>query len=582
MDQIEDEQLTKSFRFQNRELLDNYVILAVTNIDGIIKHVSTNLCNTFKYKPSELINKPYTFLIKKDSINTFNNQFEDAKVLKTIWKGEVKHSSHLDATIWTDTVITPLFNDDNEHIGFILASDDITKEKTLKRINEENLLKKKHDRVVLDFMPSLSSAVLLRTPSGLHKVLWLITFTILFLLTWSYFSKIDDIVKTQGKIITTTNIQTISSMDGGILRESFVREGDSVKKGDILFKLSDLNYKKDYEKNRYNQMALLAKIERLKAQSEGKAVEQNIDVLAFDSTIMQNEIELFDTNEKKFNASINVLKEQLQQRKNDLSDAYKNLEIYENNFELIENEMRIKKPLVEEMIISRVELLQLERTKNDTVAELKKIKGSIPTLKSAIKEINKSIEEAVQNYRSSSKDELVVALNDLNQVKEELKFLSEKITETVIKSPNDGVVNKINTKTKGEAVSPGTVIAEIIPDSDYALAEVKVDPADIGFLFVGQPVRLKLKPYDFSLYGAVEGEISYISADTLLDEKDQKKEVYIVHIKANTKYVNDNKKLEIKTGMSVDADIITGKKRILDYVLKPIVRSLEIENSSLL
>jgi len=171
---------------------------------------------------------------------------------------------------------------------------------------------------------------------------------------------------------------------------------------------------------------------------------------------------------------------------------------------------------------------------------------------------------------------LVVAANDLRQVKEDINFLSQKITETIIKSPNDGVVNKINIKTKGEAVSPGTVIAEIIPESKYALAEVKVDPGEIGFLYVGQHARIKLRPYDFSLYGAADGEISYISADTLIDEKDEKKEVYIVHIKANTKYLNNNKKLEIKPGMSVDVDIITGKKSILDYIFKPIVRSLEI------
>ncbi|WP_044415160.1 HlyD family type I secretion periplasmic adaptor subunit [Halarcobacter anaerophilus] len=576
MDQIQDDELTKSFRFQNRELLDNYVILAVTNKEGIIKHVSTQMCLTFKYKPSDLLNKPYTFLIKKDSIQTFNNQFDDAKDLKTIWKGEVKHASSSDHVIWTDTVITPLFNDKNEHIGFILASHDITKEKTLKRINEENLLKKRYNKAVLDFMPSLSSAVLLRASSGLHKVLWIITFTIVFLLTWAYFSKIDDIVKTQGKIITTTNIQTISSLNGGTLKEIYVKEGNHVKKGDVLFKLSDLDYKKDFEKNRQNRMSLLAKIARLKAQSEGKEIVTNKEVASFDNTIMQNEIELFHTNEKKFAASINVLKEQLIQRQNDLSDAYKNLEINETNFKLIENEMKIKKPLVEERIISKVELLQLERTKNDTLSEIKKIRGSIPTLKSAINEIKKSIEETTQSYRSSSKDELVVAANDLRQVKEDINFLSQKITETIIKSPNDGVVNKINIKTKGEAVSPGTVIAEIIPESKYALAEVKVDPGEIGFLYVGQHARIKLRPYDFSLYGAADGEISYISADTLIDEKDEKKEVYIVHIKANTKYLNNNKKLEIKPGMSVDVDIITGKKSILDYIFKPIVRSLEI------
>lgn len=577
MEDIEviDQKLKKSFTFQNRELLDNYVILAVTDINGTIKHVSTNLCNVFKYKPSELLDKPYTFLIKNDSIGVFESQFDDARSLKIIWKGEVKHAASNDDTIWTDTVITPLFCDE-EHIGFILASSDITKEKTLKKVNEENLLQKKYDKSTLEFMPSISSAILLKTSSGLHKVLWLISFTIIFLLSWAYLSEIDDIVKSEGKVITTTNIQTISSLEGNILKEVFIKEGDRVKKDDVLFKLSDMNYKTDFEKNKYNKFALLAKMERLKAQAENKEIVKNTEVLAFDKTIMDNELNLYKTNEKKLNASINVLKEQLTQRKNDLSDAYKNLRITKDNYSLINKEMKIKVPLVKERIISKVELLDLQRKKNDTEAELKKIKGSIPTIKSSISEIEKSMEETTEDYRSKSKDELVVAYNDLKQIEEDIKFLDEKITDTIIKSPNDGVVKQVVVNTKGEAVSPGSVLAKIVPEIKHMLAEIKVSPADIGFLYVGQKVRLKLRPYDFSLYGALDSEISYISADTLKDENDPKIEHYVVHIKADSKFLNNNRKLEIKPGMTVDADILIGKKTILSYILKPIVRSLDI------
>lgn len=571
---ILEDNLKKSFKFQNRELLDNYVILAVTDIEGTIKHVSTNLCNIFKYKPSELLNKPYTFLIKKDSIITFNSQFNDAKDSKILWKGEVKHSSHRDETIWTDTIISPLFNDDNEHIGFVLASSDITKEKKLKKASEENLLNKKHDKSVLDFMPSISSAVLLKTSSGLHKVLWIISFTVIFLLGWSYFSEIDDIVRSEGKVITTTNVQKISSLDGGVLKELYVKEGDKVKKGQLILKISDLNFKTDFKKNKYTRFALLAKIERLKAQSNQKKILKNTEVMKIDKSIMQNEIELFSNNEKKIEASINILEEQLQQKKNDLNDAYKNLTIVKRNYSLLIKEMKIKKPLVEERIISRVELLQLQRSMNDTESELKKIKGAVPTLKSSINEIIKSIEETKENYKLTSKDELIITYNKLKQIEEDINFFSQKIADTVIVSPSAGIINKIHIKTRGEAISPGNVIAEIIPESKFLLAQIKVSPSDIGFLYVGQKVRLKLRPYDFSLYGSVDSEISYISADTLIDEKDQKTEVYIVNIKSNTKFLGENGNLEIKPGMTVDADIITGKKTILSYILKPIVKSL--------
>ena len=574
--EVIDQKLKKSFTFQNRELLDSYVIIAVTDINGVLKHVSTNLCNVFKYKPSQLLNKPYTFLIKKDSIALFENQFNDARNLKITWKGELKHSSRIDDTIWTDTVISPLF-EDKEHIGFILTSNDITKEKVLKKVNEENLLKKKYDKTTLDFMPSISSAVLLKTSSGLHKVLWLITFTIIFLLSWSYFSKIDDIVKSQGKVITTTNIQTISALDGNILRESYVKEGDKVKKGEILFKLSDTNFKTDFEKDKHNKYALLAKMQRLEAQAEDKKIVINEEVVKFNKTIMDNEVNLFEANERQFKASVNVLKEQLIQRKNDLSDAYKNLKIAKNSYQLIKKEMKIKIPLVEERIISKVELFDLQKRENDVEAEMKKFKGSIPTIKSSIKEINKGIEQTTEEYRSKSKDELIVVFNDLKQLDEDLKYLDEKITDTIIKSPSNGIIKQITVSTKGEAVSPGTVLAKIVPETKHMLAEIKVSPTDIGFLYVGQKVRLKFRPYDFSLYGALDSEISYISADTLQDEKDPSIEHYIVHIKADSKFLDDNKKLEIKPGMTVDADILIGKKTILSYILKPIVKSLDIQ-----
>ncbi len=238
--------------------------------------------------------------------------------------------------------------------------------------------------------------------------------------------------------------------------------------------------------------------------------------------------------------------------------------------------MKIKEPLVKERIISKIEFLKLQRSMNDVESELKEINGNIPTLKSSIVEIQKNIDQENEQYKLQSKNELITIFNELKQIEEDLKFFSRKISDTEVLSPNNGIVNKINVKTKGEAISPGKVIAEIIPNSNFLLAEIKVSPSDIGFLYVGQQVRLKLRPYDFSLYGSVESEISYISADTLIDEKDQKNEVYIVHIKSNKKYLGKNNNLEIKPGMTVDADIITGKKTILRYILKPIVRSLEI------
>ncbi|WP_200415195.1 HlyD family type I secretion periplasmic adaptor subunit [Arcobacter sp. FWKO B] len=570
-----DDKLTKSFRFQNRELLDNYVILAITDIDGIIKHVSTNLCQVFGYKNSELLDKPYSFLISKDSIKTFEIQFNDAKVNKSIWKGEMKHSSNSQNVIWTDTIITPLFDDDHQLVGFILASNDITQEKKLKKINEENLLTKKYDKGILEFMPSLSAAVLLKNASSLHKVLWMISFTVIVSLIWAYFSKVDDIVKTTGKIITTTNIQTISTIYSGTLEEIFVREGAVVKKGDILFQMSVDDFKSEYEKKFLEHLAAKARSHRLEAEAEERNIFVDPEIIQLNKTIMDNEVMLFESNKRKLVTTIKILQEKLIQKENELKENENKLIILKNNHLLLSKEIDIKKSLVKDRIISEVDFLQLQRRYNDTDLELKKTQAAIPSIKSSIQELYKNIEEAKEKYRNDAKVEIVKVYSEIQKLNEDLNLLKDKIEKSAIKSPSDGVVNLITVKTKGEAISPGRVLMEIIPETEFVLAEVKVSPAEIGFLYIGQSVRVKLHAYDFSLYGGLMGEINYISADTIMDEN-TKAEHYIIHIKSMQKYVGDNENLIIRPGMTADADIITGKKTILDYILRPVLKTLQI------
>ncbi len=570
------DKLTKSFRFQNRELLDNYVILAITDKNGIIKHVSTNLCKVFTYKNSELLEKPYSFLISKDSIKTFEIQFNDAKENKSIWKGEIKHSSSTDNVIWTDTIITPLFDDENDLVGFILASNDITQEKRLKKINEENLLKKKYDKSILEFMPSLSAAVLLKNASSLHKVLWIISFTVIVSLIWAYLSKVDDIVKTTGKIITTTNVQTISTIYSGRLQKIYVKEGDYVKKGDLLLQISTEDVKSDYEKKQLEKRSATAKILRLNAEANMTDMTLDDSIARENPSLINNEITLFQSNRNKLNTSIKILKEQIKQKENELKENEEKLLVLKNSYLLLAKEIDIKKVLVKDRIISEVDFLQLKRRYNDTDLELKKTQAMIPTIKSSIAELYENIEDAKEKYRNDAKNEIVEVYSKLQTIEEELNLLHDKIENSLIKAPNNGTVNVITIKTQGEAISPGKILMEIIPEAEFVLAEAKVSPAEIGFLYIGIPVRIKLQAYDFSLYGGLDGEISYISADTIMDEN-TKEDHYIIHIKSNQKYVGDNKNLVIRPGMTVDADIITGKKTILDYILRPVLKTLQIE-----
>ncbi len=567
-----DEELLKSFRFQNRELLDNYVILAICDLEGTINHVSTQLCTVFGYKPSELINKSYEFLIKKEAITTFKTQFKDVTLSKSLWKGDIQHASKKDEVLWMDTSIQPLFNDKKELIGFVFASDDITKEKKLKKINEENLINRKYDKTLLTFMPSFSSAVLLRSASDLQKVLWLIFFTVIFSLVWATFSSVDVLVKSEGKIIPSDKIETVSSFEGGIIEEILAKEGESVSANQPLAKLHDIAYTTEYDKNRLRYLELKAKKARLAAESGGIPLVDDTEVIAEKPIIMAYERSLYETNRDKLNASQTMLKEKLSQRQNDLHDALGKEKLLKENYNLLSKEMKIKQELAEQAIISKVDYMQQMRKFNDLEVELKSVEGSIPTLKSSIKELQSSLEESSLIFKQEAKNELASTSSEVDRLSEMLLSLKDKVTRSLVLAPTDGVIKTITIKTKGASVPAGRTFIEIVPRSDYFVSEVKIKPSEIGFLHVGQSAKIKLKAYDYSIYGGLDGEISYISADTILDEKG-KEEWYMVHVRSQRNYVGGKEALKVKSGMTVEADILTGKRTVMEYILKPILKT---------
>jgi adhesin transport system membrane fusion protein len=564
-------ELLDSFLLQNREILDNYVILAVTDIEGCIKHVSTNLCNHFKYKPFELIDKNYEFLINKNVINNFRLNFNDVCITRSIWKGEVKHTTKFEHILWLDTIIQPLFDNENQCIGFLFASNDITEEKKLKKINEENILHRKYNKTLLNFMPSFSSAVLLRSPTGLQRILGIIVFTILFFIIWASFSQIDELVKAEGKIIPSDKIESISSFEGGIIEKILIKEGDYVKKDQPLVQLNDISFTTEYSKNQLTLFELKAKKRRLESQASGADLILDEEVVLLNPSIMEYEKSLFETNKKKQQVSQSMLTEKLNQKKNDLIDAIKKHELLQKNYELISQEMNTKKELVKERIISEIEFSQEMRKFNDLKVDLKIVEGSIPTIKSSVKELTQAIEENELIFKQEAKNELTTVNSEIERVLETIISLKDKVKHSLIVSPVDGFIKVITIKTIGTSVPSGRSFIEIVPDSNYFVSEVKVKPSEIGFLYLGQNVKIKFKAYDFSIYGMLDGEISYISPDSIFDEK-SKEELYIINVKSDNNYLDNKKQLKIKSGMTVEVDILSGKKSVMDYLLKPILK----------
>jgi len=422
------------------------------------------------------------------------------------------------------------------------------------------------------FMRSISAAVLEDTPHKLRLVFifWMVTVFAFFL--WAALAPIDEIVRGDGKVIPGGENQMIQHLEGGILSAIMVKEGQKVKAEDILLKVDNLKSSSTYESSQYKSAELRARIVRLRAESTGGSFSPSAaDVKAIPMQIMQ-ERSLFASNQERLQSQIASLNDQYAQKKSDLVEAQGRIGEQKHALELIREEVAISEPMVAQGIKPRVEFLKLQREYSDVNERYNAVRSSIPRLNSAINEITSKIREARSEYVTKARLDLNEALTEYQRIGAESSELADQVTRTVIKSPINGIVQKIYVNTVGGVIKPGDNLIEIVPTEGGLLIEAKVKPSDIAFIYPGQNAVVKVTAYDFSVYGSLDGIVSTISPNTETDEKENV--YYIVRIQTNKKYLGTAQKpLKIIPGMMVNVDIITGEKTVLEYILKPLLRA---------
>lgn len=422
------------------------------------------------------------------------------------------------------------------------------------------------------FMRSISAAVLEDTPHKLRSVLifWLITVFIFFL--WAALAPIDEIVRGDGKVIPGGENQMIQHLEGGMLSEIMVKEGQKVKADDILLKVDNLKSSSTYESSQFKSAELRAKIVRLRAESTGGAFAPSAaDVKEIPMQIMQ-ERSLFVSNQESLNSQIASLRDLYQQKQGELIEAQGRINEQKHALDFIREEVAISEPMVAQGIKPRVEFLKLQRELSDVSERYNGVRSSIPRLRSAINEINSKIRAARSEYVTKARLELNEAVTESQRVGAESSALADQVTRTVIKSPINGIVQKLYVNTVGGVIKPGDNLIEIVPTEGGLLIEAKVKPSDIAFIYPGQKAVIKVTAYDFSVYGSLDGVVSTISPDTETDEKENV--YYIVRVQTNKKYLGTKEKpLKIIPGMMVNVDIITGEKTVLEYILKPLLKA---------
>jgi adhesin transport system membrane fusion protein len=433
-------------------------------------------------------------------------------------------------------------------------------------------MKRKLSPEDFEFMNSLSAAVAEQTPKKMRWVLyfWLIAFTIF--IVWASLTEIDEIVRGSGEVVASGENRIVQNLEGGIVKKIMVKVGDSVEKGQPLLKIDNQKSEAQLSSATIKEWELQAKMARLKAEAEGRDFEVPAGLEESMPLLVENERSLYRSRQKQIDARIRALKDQKRQKEQELVETRQKIVHLERTEALIDKEVAMMRPMVAQGVKSKVAFMKLQREQSKIAEELTSAKNSIPRIEASISEEVNNIEEAESSFRNEAKKELNEVTAEAMRVKESSNALGDQMDRTLVRSPIKGVIQKLYIHTVGGVIKPGENLVEIVPTDDTLWLEVKIKPSDIAFIYPGQKANVKFTAYDFRIYGGLEGEVVHISADTVKEQK--RKAFYVIHIKTKKNYLGTKKKpMKIIPGMTVSVDIMTGKKTVMDYIMKPILKA---------
>lgn len=424
-----------------------------------------------------------------------------------------------------------------------------------------------------EYMDDVSQATLRGAHPAANLLFWVCGAFFVIMLVWANYAELDEVTHGDGKIIPSTKLQEIEHGEGGIVKEILVREGDIVKKGEALLRIDDTEFSSSLEERRTKYQTLLAEIARLEYELASDA--SKTDVIPYPKKVALEAPGLIESQNNIYQArrieksnATNILENQVQQKSQELKEAQTRVGQTARTYELSKKELDMTKPLLEEGAVSEVEILRLERTVNDLLGEKETAEQAAKRAEFALEEAKERLTEADSKFRTEALIELGKKQEEMQRLSEVLKADTDRVDRTTVRAPVDASVKRVLVNTIGSVVGKDEVLVELIPIDDNLLVEAKVRPKDIAFLRPQQKAQVKITAYDFSIYGGLDAKLEYIGADTVTDENGNP--YYHIRVRTDKNYLGKGKeRLPIIPGMVATVDILTGKKTVLEYILKP-------------
>ncbi|MDP9634098.1 UNVERIFIED_ORG: adhesin transport system membrane fusion protein [Ensifer adhaerens] len=395
---------------------------------------------------------------------------------------------------------------------------------------------------------------------------------------WAAIAEVDEIARGEGKVIPVSKTQIIQSSEPGIVREIAVQPGQVVRRGDLILRLDDTASGSSLGELEAKGRSLRAQVARLKLEETGAydaKYQCPEDITKVAPAICANEEQLLQAKAGNFNNKLSVMQAREGQRQKELAEAAANITRLTESLQLTEQEQEMLAPMVKRKLVAQTEVLRVEKELTDTRGQLALWKESVGKLEAALREATLQVTELSLQLKQEALAEKTEALSQLSVIEETIRGASSRVANTDIRSPVDGIINTLDVNTVGAYVTPGGVIAGVVPTSEVLLVEARLSPRDVAFVRPGQPALIKISAYDFSIYGGLGGVVETISADSLVDQNNGET-YYLVRVKTDTAaLVKDGREYAIMPGMIASVDIMTGKKTILAYLMKPINKARE-------
>lgn len=408
-------------------------------------------------------------------------------------------------------------------------------------------------------------------PTWRH-IAWPVMGLITLGMIWANFAKLDEVAVAPGEVIPLGKSKTIQHLEGGIIQDIYIKEGDLVRAGQTLMQLDLGSSGANIQELQARQDSEILTRARLEAEANGKETPDfPPEVMARAPEEAAAQLQAFNARKRQLSAGLAILEELVKQRKLEVQELEARLRAVENNLKLTRERFKISEELLASGLTSRVDHLQLGAEVENQQGELRTIQASIPRARAAVSEAEQRVGEDEVRFRREAQDELSKTEQSISRIRELLNKAQEQGVRAEIKSPIDGVIINLAFTAVGNVIKPGELIMEIVPTGENLVIESRLNPTDRGYVAVGQKALVKISTYDFSRYGGLDGQVTLVAADTSTDEKGMP--YFRVVVQPEKTYLGKTEGgLPIMPGMEATIDIHTGQKTVMDYLIQPVLK----------